>query len=442
MRKIIVLLLVLLAMAASAAFAEGEKAPGLFELYSADGNETVLLGAAVSPYEGILITAASVLPEHPEQLVISDGVNFWKAQAAAPDSAGICAMILYDVSEQKPSAGCCELYSGAVQPEGCVVFTGDENHSRVYRKVYDGAAIAWRSSSCMLLSLSGSVMPGSPLVTEDGRVAGIAAGEWAEGSDRVIFLSAEGMYQSMAESLDAFTGRTAPTPPEGLELTAEANTVTVDWSRMALPEQTEGEELYLIIADTMNRYLTYFRIGEGDTKLSVTLTPGRTYYCSIDACANPPALVPDSYAVIALPEAEKLTDFGFASRVCAIAEAPQEGLPANGLPAPVTEVTEELLRSGRAYFYSSTTYEVAESIQGISLLITLTDPAGNNYRYESEWMYDYRLTKDDTWAVALNETGLLDLLNGSGYPAGIYEVAMYIGGALADSFTFELKSEP
>ena len=117
MRKIIVLLLVLLAMAASAAFAEGEKAPGLFELYSADGNETVLLGAAVSPYEGILITAASVLPEHPEQLVISDGVNFWKAQAAAPDSAGICAMILYDVSEQKPSAGCCELYSGAVQPE-------------------------------------------------------------------------------------------------------------------------------------------------------------------------------------------------------------------------------------------------------------------------------------------------------------------------------------
>ena len=78
----------------------------------------------------------------------------------------------------------------------------------------------------------------------------------------------------------------------------------------------------------------------------------------------------------------------------------------------------------------------------ISLLITLTDPAGNNYRYESEWMYDYRLTKDDTWAVALNETGLLDLLNGSGYPAGIYEVAMYIGGALADSFTFELKSEP
>ena len=86
--------------------------------------------------------------------------------------------------------------------------------------------------------------------------------------------------------------------------------------------------------------------------------------------------MPDSYAVTVLPPAEKLTDYGFTSVVCAIAEAPEEGLPENGLPTPVTEVTEELLRSGRAYFYSFSTYEVPDTIEGISLLITLTDPEG------------------------------------------------------------------
>ena len=33
---------------------------------------------------------------------------------------------------------------------------------------------------------------------------------------------------------------------------------------------------------------------------------------------------------------------------------------------------------------------------------------------------------------------LLDMLNASGYPQGTYEMAMYIEGKLADSFSFEL----
>ena len=185
--------------------------------------------------------------------------------------------------------------------------------------------------------------------------------------------------------------------------------------------------------------LTYYRIDDTETSCDMLLTPGRTYHSGIAASAETPSQVPDSYAVTVLPPAEKLTDYGFTSVVCAIAEAPEEGLPANGLPTPVTEVTEELLRSGRAYFYSSSTYEVSDTIEGISLLITLTDPEGNNYRYVSGWIYDPSYMDNDAWAVSMNDTGLLEMLNDSGYPAGTYEMAMYIGGALADSFTFELK---
>ena len=107
----------------------------------------------------------------------------------------------------------------------------------------------------------------------------------------------------------------------------------------------------------------------------------------------------------------------------------------------IAEVTEELLRSSRAYFYSWSTYEVTENIEGKSLLVTLTDPNGNNYRYESGWLYSPDYMAEDIWYLSLAETNLTSILNADGYPAGVYRVAFYVDGLLADEFSFELKQE-
>ena len=440
MKKIIALMLVLmLAVAVSAVSGEEEKStPAMFDLYTMDGETLVWLGNAVSVYDGVLMTASSVLPEGLNYLIITDGRYTWEAEAAAPDRSGLMVTILFDTETQKPAAGVFELDEGSTPSTACFVLTGDENMSRVYRETYSVTPVTWRSASCLMVSMSGSAAPGSLLVTTDGKLAGVAVAEWAEGTDRMVFLSADGMYQSLSEALDVFTGENPIDPPEGFEVTLDANTVTFDWSRMTLPEKAIGEELYLIVADTMNRYLTYYRIDD-ETSISMLLTPGRTYHSGIAACPETPSLVPDSYAVTVLPPAENLTDYGFTSHVISIAEEPAEGLPANGLPTPVTEVTEELLRSGKAYFYSSTSYTVEKTIENITLLITLTDPEGNNYRYVSGWIYDPSYMSNDTWAVSLDETELLEMLNNAGYPAGTYEIAMYIGGKLADSFTFDLE---
>ena len=74
-------------VAVTAVPAEEEKAAGLFNLYSMDSDTPLWLGTAVSPYEGILITAASVLPAELTHLVITDGVSVWDAEAAAQDRA-------------------------------------------------------------------------------------------------------------------------------------------------------------------------------------------------------------------------------------------------------------------------------------------------------------------------------------------------------------------
>ncbi len=442
MRKAVAILTALLLLfAASAAAGEGNLQPGLYDLYNTNGENPEWLGVAVSAYDGIMLIPVSVMPEKLSYLAISDGKNTWQAETAAPDRSETLAMVLYDIDTVRPEVGVCTLTDdiSAVYPANCYVLTGDGNQSRIRRAVYSMTPVTWRGMSCLLVSLSGPAAAGSPLLTTNGKLAGIAVAEWAEGPDRMLFLSPEGLYQSMTESLDVFTGENGIYgSPEGFEVTADGNVVTFNWEKMQMPETGEGEELYLVVADIMNTYLTYYRI-ENDTEATMVLTPGRTYSSGILASAGAPDRMPDATAETVLPPAEKLTDYGFTSRVCAVAEAPKGGLPANGLPDPVTEVTEELLRSGRAYFYSSSTYEVTGTIDDIPLLITLTDPEGQNYRYLSGWIYDPSYMDDDTWAVLFSETGLLDMLNESGYPAGTYEIAMYIGGKLADTCTFSLR---
>ena len=113
--------------------------------------------------------------------------------------------------------------------------------------------------------------------------------------------------------------------------------------------------------------------------------------------------------------------------------------PAVPPPVPVTEVTEELLRSGRAYFYSTSTYRVTENLPDNTLLVTLTDPEGGNYRYESSWIYGPEYMNEDTWYIPLTRSGLVAGLDRNGYPRGVYRMAFFVDGELADSFSFELK---
>ena len=106
---------------------------------------------------------------------------------------------------------------------------------------------------------------------------------------------------------------------------------------------------------------------------------------------------------------------------------------------PVAEVTRELLRSDRAYFYSHSTYNVIGTFGDLSLLVTITDPNGMNHRYESSWIYMPECMTDDLWYLSLQEAGLTAALDRNGYPAGTYRMAYYVEGELADSFTFEIK---
>ncbi len=447
MKKGLFLFLALLVVAVCA-FASAEetteqvKPADLFDLWDYGGESPAWVASAFPVFDGILLTSPGILPENTADLVASDGQDFWEVKAVFPDKDGVLALVIID-SDVKPSRyGAWPLLSlgDTVPADSCYVRYGDSMGSRINRAVLFAESCQWKGHGCYLLTLTDPVPAGSPVLTADGRLAGFVAAEWAEGINCYLVLPAEEITGKLTEMADLMGSLPDwGNAPEGFVVTMDKNLATIDWQEMTLPEKAKGETIYLVIADTGNTYFNYYNAELANRTVKMLTVPGRLYLAGLVVSASAPHSLPENYALFAAPAARKLTDYHFRPVQTAIAEAPAEGLKADEAPVPVEEVTEELLRSGRAYFYSHSAYQVTETISDLSLLVALTDPEGVNYCWESSWIYGPEYMESDIWFVPLDQAGLLGELNQRGYPRGVYQVAYYIEGALADSFEFELK---
>ena len=443
MKKALILLLSLVMLLTALPFAcaeENDTRPAeLFDLWDYGGESPVWIANATPIADGVLIAPITVQDLKADQLAVSDGEHAWEVAAVLVDENDCFTLLFYDMKGTAPRYGAWPLLSWgeSVASSSCTVRFGDRMGSRIIRGVLDSEEITWKGQRFLLLSLTDPAPAGSPVLTSDGKLAGFVAAQWAEGVNRVAVMPADGIASSVSGLASLLTSLPDwGEAPEGLVLTADRNAVTIDWTNMVMPEKPEGSDVYIVILDTGNSYLTSFPAESQDRALTLVLTPGRFYIVGPVVSAGRPVTIPQSYVSVFIPNAGKLTDYGFKPVVTAIAAAPEEGLKEGEAPVPVTEVTEELLRSDRAYFYSHSTYEVTEEIEG-SLLVTLTDPEGNNYRYQSGWLYAPEYMAEDIWYVKMSDS-LTESLNLNGYPAGVYRMAFYVDGKLADEFEFEL----
>lgn len=413
----------------------------LMDIRQKDGEDRIWITAAIQTTDGVLLTSTAVLPEKTDELTVWDGETEWEVEAVIPDSTGVMALVFFDPGEHLPRLSSWPLmpYGESVKASTCVVRSGDAEGGRTNRGVLSATETEWMNCRCFLLDLEEEAPVGSAVLNARGELAGMVAADYAEGEGRVLVLPAEEIARGITEAgeyLGFLAGWGEAT--EGYHVTVEKNLVTFDWSEMTLPAKAEGEEIYLVVADAANRYLSFFPAETAERRLSMILTPGRIYISGIVVCAGAPDTLPEQYEVTVVPPAKNLTEYNFHPTLTTIAEMP-ENAEGEQAPVPVTEITEELLRSGRAYFYSVSTYEIEEERADRTLLVTLTDPEGNNYRYETAWMYSPAFMKEDIWYFALTGTALTWSLDQIGYPKGIYRMAYYVGGDLADQFTFEIK---
>ena len=431
--------LVMMLVSAGTVMAETAASADLYDLYDATETGKNWIGTAVPVMDGVAVASPVGLPEKVTMLEIWDGTAYRTVSVALPVADGKVLVLLHETDGAKPAIPAYDFLNTGImlQTGDLMVRSGDWMRSRVNRAVYDVSLISWNGKEAMLLTLSGDTVIGSPVVTMDGKLAGIIMAEYAEGMNRYVALTVPEISNCLQEAAGFLDAQETDNRPEGYQVSMEGNMVTFDWSGVSLPEVKQGEKLYHIVADSESSYLNYLEVDEHTTSTTMLLTPGRTYLSGLSAFAGTPDDLPTQIAVTAVPEAEKLTDYEFKSLILAIAEMP-EGATGTSMPVPTTRVTEELLRSGRACMLSSTSYQVNKKMDGFSLLVALTAPDGSNYRYESQWYYDPEIMGEDEWYVSMTDTGLLDMLNQNGYPDGIYEMAMYIDGKLADSFSFEL----
>lgn len=435
--KRILILLCALCLAAVPVSAEDSEKPVPAGVYTPSPWGELWAAPAVPLGDGLLLTSWAALPEDRSGLTVSAGGERKAVKAAVPDRDGVLALLAYEPEGKEENEVPYTIMprGKTVRSSDCLVETGDGRTVRVM----DASPFQWRGYQTYLLTLEDQAPLGSLLLTRDGELAGIAVAKYAEGPNRMVFLSSEqiaGSLVSFSEKLRALDG--LGEAPEGLTVTLEKNAVILDWNEAELPEAKDGENVYLILADAGNDYLNYCPADKGLTTYSYLLEPGRVYIAGFGAFDQAPDALPEKFALVIPGPAEDLTEFGFEPVTTSVAVLP-EGAPEGTEPVPADEVTEDIMRSGRAYFYSSSRYALEEEEMSRTLLVTLTDPNGVSYRYESLWVYQRPVMEDDTWYVSLKEAGLTDFLDANGYPPGVYELAFYVGGCLADNAYFELK---
>ena len=443
-------MLAALLMAVSFAAAEEETAEqipdnreaDLFDLWDCGTENAVWLTAAPEISEGVLVTVWALLPQDKEHLTVSDGRNTWDVKAVIPDDSGMLAFIFFQTDSASPRYAPISLLTigNNVPVSSCTARWGDELRSRINARILSANTTEWNEKRCMLLMLSKRAPLGSVVLNAEGELAGIVVAQYAEGENRVLAVSTDELARCITEvgvklsNVDSWTNA-----PEGFNVTLDKNTMTIDWSAMTLPEKADDETLYVVVADSGNSYLSYFAAEVESRSVTILTMPGRVYLSGILASRETPSQLPEDCEITVIPPAQKLTEHHFRPILTAVAEMPADSSDPEAKPVPVTEVNEEMLRSGRAYFYSSSCYEVTETIQDLSLLVTLTDPNGVVYRYESSWIYMPEYMQEDVWFISMKDNGLTSSLDEHGYPKGVYRMAYYVEGELADSFTFEIK---
>ena len=437
--KIWTVLFVALVMLLTAGTVFAETGADLYDLYDAEEEGKTWIGTAVPIMDGVAITSPVGLPEKVTGLVIWDGTAYRDVSMVLPAADGKVLVLLHETDGAKPAIPAFDRIQMNRLPQASelMVRSGDWMRSRINRAVYDMSVITWNNREALLLTLSGDTAMGSPLISADGKLAGLITAEYAEGANRYVALPVTEINNCLQEAARLLDSTETDTRPEGYTVTTDGTLVTFDWSGVTLPETAEGEKLYHIVSDSESSYLSYTEATKENTQITMLLTPGRTYLSGLAAFNRIPDELPDQMAVTALPEAEPMTEYNFQSLVFAIAEMPKDA-PEGTMPTPKTEISEELLRSGQACIYSVSSYSVEKETDSSSLLIALTAPDGSNYRYESGWYYDPAIMGKDEWYTPMADTTLLDMLNANGYPEGTYEMAMYIDGKMADSFSFEL----
>ncbi len=445
MRKVTALLTALiLFLTAASAHAQDDGTEniqyGVFDLYDMNGESAVWTGVGIPVLPGLVILPEVNMPENRDGLMLMDDSGMWDAEIIIPIEGTHVAFISFDAETTVPKISPWPMMTIPGLPDPNLIFVYHTNASgdRIFRPASAVTTLTWEGMDCMTLTLSGSVQPGDPVLTEGNELAGMILAECSEGVNRYIALTVTGIY-SLVKHLSDVVGDLSKgmEAPEGFTVTLEKNRVRFDWSKVSLTP-TEGMNLYLVVADAENDYLNFGPADTGETSGTMLLTPGRTYLSGLLESEKEPEELPKGLTVTELPAAEQLTAHGFTAVKTALVRSESGDPLSDKAPVTLETVTAEDVKNGYVFFYSHSAYDVEEETED-TLLISMVTPDGMDYRYVSGWIYSPSYEQADIWVTSMKDLGFADVLENKNYMAGEYRISYYVGGELADSFAFVIQ---
>lgn len=422
----------LLALLLATACAQAETADALYLLVTrdAEGVETPVGSAVLYKDQSTLLTSMWTMAQLTDELYAVGADGAYIAVNATGEDKEVVSLALASPSAAQPlqpgSAGT-TLYAlghnAAQQP-----VEGEALH--LVTMPYDYNATA------MLFTAPDSLLPGSALVDEEGKLFGITLGGYGEGVNRYVAMpmAETGLGEQTVSWLTGFT------------VEAEAGYLHVDWSDCDHTCDKGNCVTGVFYADTQNPYYSYFM--EEETSTTIPVAPGRSYQVWVQHAHGDMAKNvqrPAEAAVLATtPAAEAFDRYDYKDSSIYLAAVPitEEKNYINKHIPPMEHVTAETLGDVKAAIYMQvvSSYAVEEPLYS-DLYLVLTTPEGYAIGYAAEFVFEPSLQERDEWNVeiysmlddylAYNDTGA--------FAPGEYTLCYYLDGALANQLSWVLE---
>lgn len=429
-----ILALVLTAMlAVTPACAENDIPEALYLLVSRDasGAETPLGSAVLFADQSTLLTTSWVLLQASGQL-FAVGAGGTLPVSAQVTGTGQNELVLLHLEAPSPAAPM-DLSTGSGAPR----VAGYHGTQACCQDIGFTSFIPYRESTALLYTSPTALLPAAILLDDQNCLAGITLAAYGEGVNRYVAISAA----------DIVTASRQVQWLTDFSLTQEAGWATVDWSGSAVDCRQDNCVTSVFYTDTANIYYSYLIPVEGQ-RVDFPLVPGRTYRVWVQHAHQET----DHYAtrdestsaLITAAAAEPFAMYDYKDAEIYLAAAPLKNREAvvNTYLPPLEPITAEALNiSLSAIFLQVESSYTVDRNTDTDLLVTLTTPENYSFVTLYGFTFDTSLQEKDIWNVDITDllADYMQFSTSQSLTPGEYTVSYYLGGALANSFTWTLE---
>lgn len=244
--------------------------------------------------------------------------------------------------------------------------------------------------------LAPGLLPGTLLLSDNGKLSGVVISAANEGFNRYVCLSGEALYQSLSDMTFVLAMDAEPASVQeasGLPACSidEDGRLLVDFTGCTLPE-------YVFFASTNN---SYYNQVAADPTMRLTVAPGQTYHLWFGSSLTAESFL-EPQVTIQVPQAQPLTAYSYTENESFVGIYPTSLSDEEGrLVEPQSVIAmDELMNGQELCFYTAATYQIEEEVT-LPASMVLTCPDGSTVVENMSYTFAPVYMALDNWTTGI-----------------------------------------